>query len=152
MGGFAYNILAGILATLILSAIIYFLSRPIKKMIFYLKTFYEIKNILGIQRVFSTRKHSKKILSDTLHNTKCFKMISFKGYSLLDSNNRIETMMYEIIKSDQNRIQQIQLLLMNPNGEENIKRRIKEIVRKVDKEVKQHLFCKFPATIIQSPC
>jgi len=42
--------------------------------------------------------------------------------------------MYEIIKSDQNRIQQIQLLLMNPNGEENIKRRIKEIVRKVDKD------------------
>ena len=124
------NILTGILSSILFIFLIWlYKTYFLKNWHYFTNSLFAYKRI-GIVKIFSTRTKAVKYLIPTLLKSSKINILQYKGYSLIDTQNRFETTLYSLVTDSNSRIQEINFLLLNPDNKVYINRRTNELKNK----------------------
>ncbi|MCD4759254.1 hypothetical protein K8R33_00005, partial [archaeon] len=119
------DLIIGISSSLIASVLIYFSVKPVRNFINLLFLAFKGNKQIGIKAILLSRDKAYKKIYKDLSKSKEIMILNFKGFSLLDNRNFVQSKLYQLVY--QERISKIKFLLLNPNAEKYILKRKKNL-------------------------
>jgi hypothetical protein len=123
------SITASLFSALLFAILIWLFRNYIKNYLNSIFYYRKIKKTFGIVGI-GTRTDLIHSIFEDLANSVAIHSINFKGYSFIDSHNRIDTTLHQLVNRDQSSIRNVKMLLLNPCSENYIADRMREIERR----------------------
>lgn len=121
------NVIIGVVSSTLFALLVCLFKNHLRRLWFSTLGIKDLYNKLGVVKIFQRRSDAITFLFPNLLKSKYIKVFQFKGYSLLDSYNRIDTTLYKLASHPDSNIKKVSFLLLNPKNEKYISQRINEL-------------------------
>ena len=116
MNSIIINVIIGVVSATLFALLVWLFKNHIRRFWFSTLGIKDLYNKLGVVKIFQRRSDAITFLFPNLLRSKYIKVFQFKGYSLLDSYNRIDTTLYKLASHPDSNIKKVSFLLLNPKN------------------------------------